>query len=545
MATPAVVDAFFQDVKFRQDGGSVGRETDLDITVEDWDDGEGPQGGEIGYDGNGNDWGANPEVGATCSDRTTCGPCKAPYCYSSTAQVVMIRGDLADAGGSNIGRDEQYGATDGVVSYIGGVAMFLVCFGACCMQWGRNRKRSAEYDQRGTKTPRQQRTRDMRTIVPAEAIMCFGLTIILFIVRSGGSPYTFFRMDLSGDGECSDEIEERHQNDTTYADNGACVAGIPQGYMQSHSMLPGLLFGVFAPLAILEAAGRPNGRLLVGASAFGWFILDIIIVTLFKAWETQIPEYPWVIDNMDGSTALGKQWEITGAGGKPEEKIVRRPQQSDTALGIFFVIFFFPCLMMCTVGAAHCYTKMAPAEEESDEDDSEDERQRQKAKKKKKKTGGRSDREKEDSKKKGGAKKAKRRKDGDDDDESDDSDIDVEKRARKGKKPAPPPEKDKPPPPSRGAPKKPPPPKTPPAPQIIFHPEPEYERLAAPASINIEVITDETEWFYMDPSNEQMGPITPETMKRMHDDGELHASTYVWCETMDAWAELKDAPLRL
>ena len=550
MATPLVVESFFQDVSFRRDGGSVGSQATLTFTVEDWDDGEGPQGGEIGYDGNGNDWGANPEVGATCSG-ATCGPCQAPNCYSSTAQVVMIRGDLADAGGSNSGTsDEQFGAGDSIPSWFGGAAMFLICFGACCTEWGRNRKRSAKYNQFGRKTPREQRTRDMRIIVPAEAVMCFGLTIILFIVRSGGSPLQFFRMDLYGDGECSDEIEERHQNDTTYVDNGACIAGIPEGYMQSHSMLPGLLFGVFAPLAILEVAGRPNGRLLVGAVALAWFILDIIISSLFKAWAKQIPEFPWIINETDGSISLGKQWEYAGPDGELVEQLERRPQQSNTAFGIFFIIFFFPFLIMCTVAGATCYVKMAPAEEESSSDDSEDERQKQKAKKKakkKKKKGGKSDRKEKDGKKKDKDKKAKRRKDDDSDggDDSDDSDSDVEKPAARKKKPAPPPKKDKPPPPSKGTPRKPPPPKTPPAPQITFHAESEYERPAAPASINIEVLTDETEWFYMDPSNQQMGPVTAAGMKQMYDDGELHASTYVWCEDMDVWKELKDAPLHL
>ena len=38
---------------------------------------------------------------------------------------------------------------------------------------------------------------------------------------------------------------------------------------------------------------------------------------------------------------------------------------------------------------------------------------------------------------------------------------------------------------------------------------------------------------------------TEEQKREMYEDGTLFASTYVWCEDMDSWKELKEAPIKL
>ena len=56
---------------------------------------------------------------------------------------------------------------------------------------------------------------------------------------------------------------------------------------------------------------------------------------------------------------------------------------------------------------------------------------------------------------------------------------------------------------------------------------------------------DATEWHYMDSTNTQQGPVTTLQLRELYEDGTLYASTYVWCEEMDSWKELKQAPITL
>ena len=56
---------------------------------------------------------------------------------------------------------------------------------------------------------------------------------------------------------------------------------------------------------------------------------------------------------------------------------------------------------------------------------------------------------------------------------------------------------------------------------------------------------DATEWHYMDSTNTQQGPVTTSQLRELYEDGTLYASTYVWCEEMDSWKELKQAPITL
>ena len=56
---------------------------------------------------------------------------------------------------------------------------------------------------------------------------------------------------------------------------------------------------------------------------------------------------------------------------------------------------------------------------------------------------------------------------------------------------------------------------------------------------------DTTEWHYMDSTNTQQGPVTTSQLRELYENGTLYASTYVWCEEMDSWKELKQAPITL
>ena len=75
-------------------------------------------------------------------------------------------------------------------------------------------------------------------------------------------------------------------------------------------------------------------------------------------------------------------------------------------------------------------------------------------------------------------------------------------------------------------------------PQITHHAPSSVVELAG-------VQVDATEWHYMDSSNQQQGPVSTAQLREMFEDGTLYASTYVWCEDMDSWKELKQAPIKL
>ena len=49
----------------------------------------------------------------------------------------------------------------------------------------------------------------------------------------------------------------------------------------------------------------------------------------------------------------------------------------------------------------------------------------------------------------------------------------------------------------------------------------------------------------MDSTNTQQGPVSTAQLRELYEDGTLYASTYVWCEEMDSWKELKQAPITL
>jgi len=120
--------------------------------------------------------------------------------------------------------------------------LILLCL--CCATFKRMTPRVAYRDRWGHRTPRDRRTLDVRIVIPLLASLTFLINLALTFARCDGSPFTFYKMDVNGDGECSDAILEAHQNSSSpYAANKECIAGIPQGFMPSRSLLLVLLVG--------------------------------------------------------------------------------------------------------------------------------------------------------------------------------------------------------------------------------------------------------------------------------------------------------------
>ena len=66
---------------------------------------------------------------------------------------------------------------------------------------------------------------DVRIVIPLLASLTFLINLALTFARCDGSPFTFYKMDVNGDGECSDAILEAHQNSSSpYAANKECIA---------------------------------------------------------------------------------------------------------------------------------------------------------------------------------------------------------------------------------------------------------------------------------------------------------------------------------
>ena len=77
-----------------------------------------------------------------------------------------------------------------------------------------------------------------------------------------------------------------------------------------------------------------------------------------------------------------------------------------------------------------------------------------------------------------------------------------------------------PPPPGKPKPAAPPPPLPPPPPKPMI------------------------DWFHLSPETKQpIGPLSTEEMTRLYEMGGVHDRTSVWCEGMEGWMELNDAPL--
>lgn len=534
--TPATLRNVLADLEFNC---KTSTDNTLTITIQDFDDGEGAMDGNhlradiqvdifaveeeeetAGCGDNSFDQvDGNSDGTVTAAELAQCGLCTLTDQAGLTPCSELLEGadvnkdgnlDSEEFGSSDAIAEavkvadakQKVGATDGAITYVAGVVVLIIFLVLCLVSFRRFRGRVAFRDRWGHRNPKRLRTRDMRLVVPIWSLTCFFLTIVLSWVRCSGGPLTFYRMDVYGDGECSDEIEQEHRNNSIYEVNGRCIAGIPQGFMLSHSMLLSLLIGLFFPLVTLEVLGRPMGRLLCAGVAVAWIVLLAIVGVQFKQYK-QEPEPPWVFEK-DGEEVLGIQWTLRSG----EVKEMVRPRQGAYAAGIFTLLFTTPLFILFTLCVGGALARIHGDEEDSESSSDEEDR------KKRRRKGGKDKRGRRDKKDKKKSKSKSRRKR--EDSEAADSGSSSEDEEAPKKKPAPP--------------KKPPPPKAPPPRQITNH---------------TDVQVDETEWHYMDISSQQQGPVTAAQLREMYEDGTLFASTYVWCEDMDSWKELKEAPIKL
>lgn len=52
------------------------------------------------------------------------------------------------------------------------------------------------------------------------------------------------------------------------------------------------------------------------------------------------------------------------------------------------------------------------------------------------------------------------------------------------------------------------------------------------------------EWFYLDETRQQAGPITVEEVRRKYREGTINDSSYLWCEGMKEWKKLSDLNIK-
>ena len=81
------------------------------------------------------------------------------------------------------------------------------------------RKRMRKWTVDGDRRPREDRGPDMRLWVPMWAYTGLLTTLLVYAARVTFNPYTAFRMDMYGDGECG-------SNSTQFAQNGGCLSGV-------------------------------------------------------------------------------------------------------------------------------------------------------------------------------------------------------------------------------------------------------------------------------------------------------------------------------
>ena len=474
-------------------------------------------------------------------DDGVCGASASGACDSAFSVEAEL--DLLNSDGSGSGGSSGALASSGAVSYLAyAVALFLV---ATAILTGCRREvgRTARRDVRGKRRPHLLRTREQRVVLPALAVLGLSLQVLLFMARSGFSkPYTLYRMDFQGDGMCGDDVEAAHDDGHSYecdADgndcapgveggygvNGPCVAGVPQGWMPSRQLGDVLMMSVLLPLLTLEAVGRPFGRLVVIAISALWFLYGVIRLGTFTAFDEPIIEPPWITYDGDSDEAVIGQGDVI------------RPPQNKMAGAILAFMVVWPLFVGGTAVVAIGLKRVRRIRNDGDESESSSDSEEDSQKRKKRKKGGKGKgkhRGRSDDKK-----KQRKRRDDDDDDDGSDSDSDGDRGKRKGKKPPPPSRPNKPPPPSRKNPHKPPPPAKPPPPSKPVAPTLTYHEDVAVA------VDFEKEWFYMDATNEQIGPMSPSGLKTLYDDGEIHSSTYVWTESMVSWMPLSEAPIRV
>lgn len=50
------------------------------------------------------------------------------------------------------------------------------------------------------------------------------------------------------------------------------------------------------------------------------------------------------------------------------------------------------------------------------------------------------------------------------------------------------------------------------------------------------------EWFYLDATRQQQGPVYHKTLKSLLDENKISESTYVWSEGMSKWIRIRELP---
>ena len=85
--------------------------------------------------------------------------------------------------------------------------------------------------------------------------------------------------------------------------------------------------------------------------------------------------------------------------------------------------------------------------------------------------------------------------------------------------------------------KRPPPPKAP-APTVTHH------HVALDVQNEWSVSAEQTEWYYINSQDQQVGPKRARDLRELHKKGVVRDSTYVWNENMQEWLPLAQAPIR-
>ena len=169
-----------------------------------------------------------------------------------------------------------------------------------------------------------------RLLLACASIGVLGV-LAAFAVRCRASPYTLFRLDFSGDGQCGVNV-------TVYAENGNCTSGVPEGFEASRCLGDVFILGLFAPLALVECSARGMyGRLGAGLLSASWLLASAVRYGAFDAWDAQVAEEPWSAGEGKGELLLGE--EI-------------RPHQNSYALWIWLATTTPP---LCLLGALSWY----------------------------------------------------------------------------------------------------------------------------------------------------------------------------------------------
>lgn len=349
---------------------------------------------------------------------------------------------------SNIGCDNDFGGGSGVEGCSGEIATAVggLCLGVVLLLWlfvcCRQRARTGSRDSRGRRKPRsEQAPSDMRCFVPLIATLGLFFTLSAFILRSEGSPFSLFRMDIYGDGYCGPNATNeqfflsaaasssaRRLSDGSGANanaslvampiappssaspppplsetsvginNRGCTGGVPEGFMLRSMLGDLLVVGLVGPLLIIEVSGRTWGRLLASIIAAVVFLLAMIKLAIFDAIEAQLPEGPPPNCPRDevgvplcpNFIQRSPAWTADDPGSPVLSSCGPRSSGSDTLptqvrpFQSSFYIAVLPALMLPALlvitcaGLCRVYSRIRGGGDDDDESDEEDDRRRRK-----------------------------------------------------------------------------------------------------------------------------------------------------------------------